>query len=405
MGEIFKIRKFCASCTGNHLETIWEFGDTPLAGYFPKPSERNGQNMIPMTLIGCSDCGLVQILQDISDSWLFKDYRYISSIGMAQHFLNFGEWFESQSYTDKAIEILEIGCNDGPLLEVLRNSGYNPIGIDPALNIVKIAHTKGLNVINDFFSIDTVNKYSFIKKYDVVISCNSFAHISEIRAIAEAVSLALKNTGHFIVEVQSIAALLESKAIDFIYHEHKYYYSIQTLSNLMKQFGLHLVDGSLIETHGGSYRLVFVKGREKPSLSIEEMIRNESNIDLTFPQITKGISNFIETIKSISDYLNREFNSGKRIIAFGASGRGNILLHNLNISNILKYVLDESPERVGRLMALSGIPVEDFSELDEADYDICIILAWNYSEAIQKKWHHKNKLLITPLPQMTFYRT
>ena len=82
-----------------------------------------------------------------------------------------------------------------------------------------------------------------------------------------------------------------------------------------------------------------------------------------------------------------------------------MLLHNLNISNILKYVLDESPERVGRLMAISGIPVEDFSELDEADYDICIILAWNYSEAIQKKWQHKNKLLITPLPQMTFYRT
>ena len=128
----FKNLISCGACQSENLDLAHDFGSVPLAGYFPK-SEEAQIDLIPMKLLFCHECTLLQISPDISGEYLFKDYRYISSIGMQQHFDELANWFLRIYNPDKSAKILEFGCNDGPLLSALTEKGFSPVGIDPAL--------------------------------------------------------------------------------------------------------------------------------------------------------------------------------------------------------------------------------------------------------------------------------
>ena len=397
----------CSGCNTNNLEIIWDFKKVPLAGYFPIKGSENLKNLIPMTLIQCSNCMLVQINPNVSDNLLFEDYRYISSVGMQRHFNEFADWFVSSFAPMVNCEILEIGCNDGPLLESLTQHGFNPIGIDPASNIVKLATAKSLNVVSDFFSLESAKKYSFESKFDYVISCNSFAHISKIGEIAAAVSFVLKENGRFIVEVQSFNELVKSLAFDFVYHEHKFYYTLNSIKNLLENFGLHLVDVELISSHGGSYRLTFSNSTviKSDRLNLEIERESESNV-LNVEDVRLQVQKFMENIDYLGEELQTLKDSGLKIIGFGASGRANMQLSYLGEkASLIDYVVDESRERIGRNLAFTGIAIRDYADLKVDDYDVCVILAWNFANQIMAKMEHPGKIFIIPFPEFKIIRT
>ena len=395
----------CGSCGKNSLLIIHDFGNSPLAGYFPHKGKVSYDYLIPMQLLYCKTCFLTQISPNVSDDLLFKNYRYVSAIGMKQHFANFANWFQKFLKIDTKSEILEIGSNDGTLLLALTSLGYIPTGIDPASNITKIAKVQKLNVIEDFFNEEALDKHNLRNKFDIVISCNSFAHISNIAEIAKGIAEVLKHDGLFIVEVQSFPELLRKRAIDFIYHEHKYYYSIESISNLLKQFGLYLIDGIVVDTHGGSYRLIFSKINQKQSLSISKLITNENAMGIRPEYISEIIYEYKEYIEQLAEHIKSEKDKGKKIICFGASGRGNMLLHELKNLDLFEFVVDESEERIGRQMAFSGLEVIEFSKLSENDYDDCLVLAWNYFDKIFQKWPHSNKQIIRALPILESFKS
>ena len=397
----------CSGCNTNNLEIIWDFKKVPLAGYFPIKGSENLKNLIPMTLIQCSNCMLVQINPNVSDNLLFEDYRYISSVGMQRHFNEFADWFVSSFAPMVNCEILEIGCNDGPLLESLTQHGFNPIGIDPASNIVKLATAKSLNVVNDFFSLESAKKYSFESKFDYVISCNSFAHISKIGEIAAAVSFVLKENGRFIVEVQSFNELVKSLAFDFVYHEHKFYYTLNSIENLLENFGLHLVDAELISSHGGSYRLTFSNSTviKSDRLNLEIERESASNV-LNVEDVRLQVQKFMENIDYLGEELKTLKDSGLKIIGFGASGRANMQLSYLGEkASLIDYVVDESRERIGRNLAFSGVGIKDYADLKGDEYDVCVILAWNFADQIMGKMQHPGKIFIIPFPEFKLIRT
>ena len=397
----------CSGCNINNLEIIWDFKKVPLAGYFPIKGSENLKNLIPMTLIQCSNCMLVQINPNVSDNLLFEDYRYISSVGMQRHFNEFADWFVSSFAPMVNCEILEIGCNDGPLLESLTQHGFNPIGIDPASNIVKLATAKSLNVVNDFFSLESAKKYSFESKFDYVISCNSFAHISKIGEIAAAASFVLKENGRFIVEVQSFNELVKSLAFDFVYHEHKFYYTLNSIENLLENFGLHLVDVELISSHGGSYRLTFSNSTviKSDRLNLEIERESASNV-LNVEDVRLQVQKFMENIDYLGEELQTLKDSGLKIIGFGASGRANMQLSYLGEkASLIDYVVDESRERIGRNLAFSGVGIKDYADLKGDEYDVCVILAWNFADHIMEKMQHPGKIFIIPFPEFKIIRT
>lgn len=392
----------CPACGDDKFTLIHDFGKVPLAGYFPLPGESDDRFLIPMELRSCNTCQLVQVNPDVSDNLLFADYRYISSVGMQSHFDSFAKWFKESNLAEHDCAILEIGCNDGPLLDSLTKLGYKPVGIDPASNIVKQAREKGLKVICDFFNLETVADQMLENSFDVVISCNSFAHISDIDEIAKSVALSLKQDGLFIVEVQSLSDLVESKAYDFVYHEHKYYYSITSISNLLRRHEMHLIDGIGINTHGGSLRLVFSKTKRPMSEKIQKMIKKENSLDLTAGTISLSVVAFMDELIKLKEFLSTASEENQLCVGVGASGRANMLLNYLlPEAKGITAVYDESPERIGREMALSGIPVKQLDPKSEMSPANVLVLAWNFSEVLMNKWPNVNSTFVLPLPEFS----
>lgn len=355
--NIYTLVESCKSCGSKQLQILHDFGAVPLAGYFPIEGEENEINRIPMTLLHCSQCSLIQISQLVDDSYLFSDYRYRSFFSMKKHFNELASWIESLGFS-KNSKILEIGSNDGTLLSELKAIGFEPTGIDPAQNITKYSIALGHNVINGFFSEELVREKDLKAKTDLVISCNSFAHISNIKDVARAANLSLVEGGYFLIEVQSWEELVKKRAFDFVYHEHKFYYSERSMKNLLEPLGFKMVSVTNIDSHGGSYRFLFKKiDREETNYNykMDESQNMNNDFHLSFKK-------FCAQIDLLNLRLQEIRKDGGKVIGFGASGRANMLLDFMKVPNLIGTLYDESPERTGRNMGFTKIRIEKFSE-------------------------------------------
>lgn len=388
----------CQSCGSAALKKLWDFGDSVLAGSFPESPNQVIQG-IPMVLFRCENCFLHQISPALEDRELFEEYRYVSSIGMQEHFNGLARWIKENLPVSEETRILEIGSNDGPLLLALRNLGLSARGIDPATNICKLAEGKGLSVINDYFGLESVSKYKLNRSQEVVISCNSFAHITQINEIAKAARETLVTKGFFIIEVQSFEDLVKSGAVDFIYHEHRYYYTLQSIQNLLNLHGFNLFKHEKILSHGGSHRLVFQKIESSDPVEIIHSSELPSDGDV-IAAILKYHSNLTDLIRRVREFAL----DGKKIVGFGASGRANMILSKLSgLEDYISVIYDESPERIGRYTADGRFQISDLRSLRQAHYDVVIIFAWNFYEDICNKWPHKGKILMSALEHDRIY--
>lgn len=384
----------CQSCGTTDIKKLWDFGDSVLAGSFPESTNQILEK-IPMILFKCQNCLLHQIRPMLGDQELFEEYRYVSSIGMQRHFDELASWVISNLPINADSRILEIGSNDGPLMLALRALGFESVGIDPATNICKLAEAKGLTVINDYFGIHSVAKYNLHESKDVIISCNSFAHITQINEIARAARETLTKGGFFVIEVQSFEDLVKTGAVDFIYHEHRYYYTLNSIQNLLNRHGFILIKHEKISSHGGSHRLVFQR--------VEFLSTGKITHSTEFPsdeEVVAAIHKYQLSLEHLICKVRDLATEGKRIIGFGASGRANMMLANLpGLEGIIREIYDESPERIGRLTADGRFEISDFKSLKDGEYDVAIIFAWNFFDSISNKWPHTGKVLISALEE------
>lgn len=390
----YEKRKQCAGCGGGLFETILDLGIVPLAGYFPTKEELSNQSQYPLNLVVCKYCKLVQTDSVIDPALLFEDYRYLSSVGLSNHFKNVANLIDDK-YQIKDKKILEIGCNDGVLLEPLKRLGADVEGVDPAKNIVKVARDKGLKVYNDYFNDKTFGDDDFKSKYDIVISNNTFAHIIDIQSVIKGINKVLKPEGIFIFEVHYLKSLIEGKQWDNVYHEHIFYYSISALQKMFQRNNMTLIDFEEIPIHSGSIR-VTVKNRLEflPNKILDRITDETKNIcDLNYlNQYGKDVKKHISDFNNQISILSKE----NAIAGYGASGRANMFcnLTDLN-SDIVRFIVDESPERCGRYIANTDIPIVDIETLENSNVNLIIIFAWNYSKMIiEKTQFRKFKYLV-----------
>ena len=397
-------RKYCAGCDDTDFLSVLSLGEVPLAGVFPLKEELEIENKYPLNLLFCKKCSLVQTDSFIEPQILFEDYRYISSVGLSNHFKEVASILDDR-YDVKGKNILEIGCNDGVLLEPLSKLGANVEGVDPAKNIVKLAKDKGLNVFEEYFNDETFGGEEFKSKYDLVLSNNTFAHIPDIQSVVRGVKHVLKSDGEFIFEVHYLQSLITGKQWDNIYHEHIFYHSITGLNNLFEKYDMTIVDFEEIPIHSGSIRVTVAnKSKLIPNKVVRRIIlESETVANVEYlrnygEDVRNHITNFNDTIE--------ELKKNHSIAGYGASGRANMFcnLTDLN-SDIVKFIVDESPERCGRYIANTDIPIVDVETLKNSDVDLLIIFAWNYSKMIIEKTQFKKFKYLVAFPTIQIVDT
>lgn len=401
--EDYKHKESCASCGSLNLSTILNLKNIPLAGYFPLKEELENLSSHPLKLQICESCKLVQTDSVINPDILFRDYRYLSSIGLSKHFEGVAKTLH-EKYDIKDKDILEFGSNDGVLLKPLKELGARALGVDPSINVCKIARDKGLDVITEYFNYDTFGEEKWKGKFDFVLSNNSFAHITDIRNTVKAIEHCLKDGGKFIFEVHYLDNLVNDFQWDNIYHEHIYYYSVTALQNLLKQFNLSIIDVEKIPIHSGSIRVTAHKNPNTSEKVLDIIEKERATIC-----DTKYLNNFQQNVTNHILEIKKEIDGaqemGLRIAGYGASGRANMACNILGLdSDTIEFIVDESPERCGRYIANTKIPIVDVDTLKNSDIDILIIFAWNYAEMIMEKTKFKDCTYMVAFPKVQYLR-
>ncbi|MCD6100381.1 MAG: class I SAM-dependent methyltransferase [Candidatus Marinimicrobia bacterium] len=404
-------RTKCRVCGSGELHKFLSLGPTPLANNFLKEDELDKPELYyPLDVYFCSNCYLVQLLDVVSPEVLFKEYPYVTGVSkpMQIHFSKLVDDVIDVIGTfniSKDSLVVDIGSNDGTLLQCFSRYGLRTLGIEPASNIARLAEAKGIPTVNDFFDEDcAMNVYEEYGSADIITATNVFAHVDDLESFLRGVNHLLSDKGVFVIEVPYLLDLLNNIEFDTIYHEHLSYFAVHPLVYLFRKFSMEVVDVKRIPVHGGSIRVFVQRLPKQQSQNVTNLLLIEKEAKLnslkTYTKFAERVALVKEKLVKLLKRLKKE---GARITGYGATAKGNTLLNYCKIgTDILDYISDTTPFKQGLYTPGMHIPIFPEEKFHENPPDYALLLAWNYADEILRKeseYRKKRGKFILPIPE------
>lgn len=341
----------------------------------------------PLIVNLCKSCGLIQTSADIDSQILFDDdYSYFSSYSTT--WLNHCEELVQEIKNKfKCNRVVEVASNDGYLLEIFKKKGINAYGIEPTKSTAQVAIQKKLDVVNDFLTIDLAKSLIHDRgQVDVLVANNVLAHVPDLKDFIQSIYTLIGEDGIAIIEFPYAINLVDDNQFDTIYHEHYSYFTLSTIKAIFNENNLEIIDVKQIKTHGGSLRIYSRKmtTANKISHRVSEMLQYETKCNINSAEYFSKMQKtaFKSKINLIEFLINSKINH-KKVIAYGAAAKGNTLLNYCGIKkDLIEFVVDKNPYKVGKLMPGSHIPIKSVSEIKVEQPDFILILPWNLFDEI-----------------------
>lgn len=222
---------FCQICYTKKIHQIIDLGYQPLADDLKDQPNTPSVNY-PIKIFFCNKCRLLQNNFIVSDKKLYsKDYHYRPGISttVVNNLRNMALQLISLYSLKKNDLIVDLGCNDGTLLNAFKSLGFkNVAGVEPT-NIYKFAIKNGIMVINDFFNVKSAK---IIKKKfgnaKLITTTNVFAHTGQLGEFIKGVKTLIDNKkGVFVIENHYLLDIIKKLQFDSFYHEHLRTYSLK----------------------------------------------------------------------------------------------------------------------------------------------------------------------------------
>jgi methylation protein EvaC len=399
----------CLICDSN-FDPFVDFGNMPIANAFKTKEDVQKEYMFHMKVGFCSVCNMVQLVEQPDRKKMFHDnYAFFSSTSnyMIKHFKKFANSASKLQGLDQSSFVVEIGCNDGIMLQNFLNDDVPCLGVEPSKNVAKVSKDKGIDVITDFFDLDLANQ--ILKKYkkaDLILSANVMCHIPYMHSIYEGIKELLSDDGVFIFEDPYLGEVIEKTSFDQIYDEHVFLFSALSVSYLSNMHNLELIDAEPQITHGGSMRYTIAhKGRKNVSKNVSELIKNERNLGLNDKHSFLGFANSVDEIKKdLIGLLTKLNNEGKKVVAYGATSKSTTVTNYFGITpDLVECIYDTTPIKHNTLSPGVNIPVLPYHEFRKSNPDYVLLFAWNHAFEIMKKekdYMSNNKYWITYIPSV-----
>ena len=412
-----KPRDSCRICGSKNLTSILNLGDQYFANYSPKSNDVVPfEEKIPLELVRCDksidpkSCGLVQLRHTTPPNLMYDRYFYRS--GINQTMINNLNEIAQQAISKIKLNpndiVIDIGCNDGTLLQNYKELPVRSVGFDPAKNMVQFSKQTGATIITEFFSAEEFIKNYGDEKAKIITSIAMFYDLENPNKFVDDISKILHPDGIWILELSYLPLMLSHNAFDTIVHEHLEYYHLDTLEFLLSKFDLKVGDIQLNDINGGSFRVV-VQHKEKSfdnkSLEhITELREKEKNLSLHTNQP------FDDFIKKINDeknnlvtFIKNEVSAGKTIHCYGASTKGNTLLQFYNLDKkLIQFIADRNPDKWGRRTIGTDISIISEEESHSMNPDYFLILPWHFIKEFKERETNYLKnggKLLVPLPK------
>ena len=300
--------------------------------------------------------------------------------------------------------VVEIASNDGTFLKPFKINGFKVLGIDPAKNIAEIANNNGIKTENKFFgkkcAEEIIDKEG---KANLLFARNVIPHVENLKDVISGIANLLDELGVGIIEFHRADVILKELHYDSIYHEHLFYFSIYSLTKLLKEYSLYVFDLDISPISGGSFVIYFSKLKKKKTESLINAEEEEFNLGVEkseeWIQFSKKVFDHKEKLNNIIyDFVNKN----QKLIAYGASARSSTLLNYCNIGNqVINIIADKSPLKHNLYTPGTSLKILSPEDALKENPDVVLLLAWNFKNEILsdlKNFYNWSGKVILPLP-------
>lgn len=405
----------CRLCGNHDLVPILDLGNQFLTGVFPKPSEADRLLQGPLEIVKChnspSSCGLLQLGHTYPPEMMYgSNYGYRSGLNpqMVQHLLELGADALSRVTLGEGDYAVDIGSNDGTLLNSFPNS-LRLIGVDPSAGKFEGFYRSEIELVTDFFSRESVSRVLGSSKAKIITSVAMMYDLDNPIEFASDVASILDPEGIWIFEQSYMPSMIANKSFDTICHEHIEYYGLAQIDWMLDAAGLKVVDVALNSANGGSFR-VYASHRKSSTQKVSDSVgvlagrESDGGFDTLIPFHDFG-KQVRESKEKIREFLTHTNDSGQRVIGLGASTKGNVILQYVGANpDLIAEIGDVNPDKYGCVTPGSWIPIVPESTALANDADIYLVLPWHFRSHFTTNVRYKGRKLCFPLPLLTIER-
>jgi len=366
----------------------------PLANNLEPTSElAKNTERFPLQVMFCESCSASQLSVVVDPEKLFSYYTYRSSInaGYVKHCRQMAKDLQQKYNLNEESFHIDIAGNDGALLKEFKEEiGLEVLNIDPAKNLCAIAEKEGIPSIPEFLTLDTAKGVNTIHgKSDLVTATNVFAHVDNVKDFLLSCKELINENGVIVLEFPYLIDFIENNEFDTVYFEHLSYLNIIPIDNLCTDIGLKIIDVEKQNIHGGTLRVSISNETSIhiPTVAVFDLVQDElAEGYLLYDKYSNWSKQVDKTIESFALNILDLKRKGYKIAAFAASAKGNTLLNSASINtDIIDYIVDETPEKIGKFSPGTGIPIVNKNRLVSDPPDYLVILSWNFKEEIMEK--------------------
>jgi SAM-dependent methyltransferase len=343
----------------------------------------------PLRALVCERCFLVQSEEFESPDDIFSEYSYFSSFSTSwlAHCSQYADRMVEQLSLGDGHTVVEVGSNDGYLLQFFHRRGIRVLGVEPAANVAQEAIVKGIPTIVRFFDAKLAGELAAESSADLLIGNNVLAHVPDVSDFVAGMRRLLKPAGVITMEFPHLMRLIQDGQFDTIYHEHFSYFSLSTVRLIFERHGLRIFDVEELTTHGGSLRVYacHVEDERKQEtdrvaeLTDRERAAGYGDLEVYASFGRRMLATKRQVLRSLIDAKD----AGKTIVGYGAPAKGTTLLNYCGIgTDFLDYTVDKSPHKQGCYLPGVRIPIHDTSEIQRTQPDYVFILPWNLKDEI-----------------------
>ncbi|MDD5131486.1 MAG: class I SAM-dependent methyltransferase [bacterium] len=401
--------KECRICK-SPIEPFISYGKMPIANGFLTPDQFGQEYFFEMRVAFCHKCGMVQLIDQPEREKMFNEnYAFFSgtSKSMAIHFKEFAEHVLADYVKGPDPFIVEIGSNDGIMLQNFAAKKIRHLGIEPSANVAQVAIDKGINTVSKFF--DEALAREIVKQYgqaDAFLAANVMCHIPYMHSVVEGIRILLKPAGVVMFEDPYLGDVIEKTSYDQIYDEHVFLFCVGSINYLFQQHGLEIFDVEPQKTHGGSMRYVIGhKGAHPISKRLQEQISKEETIGLRKAE-TYDIfrRNCEQSKKDLMLLLNKLKKERKRVVGYAATSKSTTITNYCGITpELVEFISDTTPIKQGKFSPGVHIPVRPYQEFASRYPEYALLFGWNHAEEImanEKKFMESGGKWIVYVPKV-----
>lgn len=382
----------CRGCGSDKLTRFVDLGTSPVSnGYVTEERLAAAEVWLPLRAVICSECWLAQTEDFVGATDVFTpEYAYFSSMSESwlQHASNYVDAVAERFVLDGKSLVIEVAANDGYLLRFVKAKGIPCLGIEPTSSTANAARNLGLEIQETFLDEFTAEKVvSTHGRADLVVANNVLAHVPDISGFSRSLRKLLKPDGVVSVEFPRVTRLIDGNQFDTIYHEHFSYLSLTSVVFVFSRAGLTVFDVEEVPTHGGSLRVFAQRqdsGRRTVESSVDEILRFERSRGVDSVEYYMCLQPAADRIRrDLLRFLVDVAESGRLIAGYGAAAKGNTLLNYAGVrQDLLPFVVDRSPGKVGKYLPGSRIPILPVEALRASEPERILILPWNIADEV-----------------------